>query len=459
MAGRELSAPFSMAQSNAELRTVTPAVVAQRMADLLQCFPSAAIGGVQWHTIVRKYEEKHSAQLDLEDLGHTSALAAATALLWDVIRIVEADDTDNPVVAVEDAIALTPSPGALASWPSLYQVLCEVVRSHGSVENQEGAGTSCHVILLSQVKPLLQRHWHSNFDEFGLTYFTEEGSTIKIKKMKHLLQALLRWRSLRMEWRAASSTASSARKAQGPGAVDAALEMELSVVPSKKHNDLLLCCVCPEALSEAAATATAPPAADVPPAKPVPSLELPAFMDEVSMAGTPRTESSTCGDPCLTPSRQSSSGQSCASAGSRSLEQELALLRSENAKLRCENNMLECRAIAQSPPDIIEMFDDPFEPPPQRYAHHWDGSPVCSTPGTFSFSSGSMTPFSESSTSCAASGYVTPVPPGQMCNGVSLVPVSLAMPVWFQTIPSGVVQQACAMFEQNSVIPSWFAQR
>jgi len=133
-----------------ESRTATPAIVAQRMSDLLQCFPAAAIGGVQWRTLTRKYEEKYGDHLDLEVLGHTSALAGATALLFDVIRVVEADDTDNPVVAVEDAITLTPLPGSLASWPSLYKVLCDIVRSQGSIEKKDNmdSGTCCCVVLL-----------------------------------------------------------------------------------------------------------------------------------------------------------------------------------------------------------------------------------------------------------------------------------------------------------------------
>jgi len=484
-----------MIASQFESRTATPAVVAQRLGDLLQCFPSSAIGGVQWHTLIRKYEEKHGAHLDLEELGHTSALAAATALLWDVIRVVDRSDTDNPVVAVEDGIALTPSPGSLASWPSLYQALCEIVRKEGFLEHQDGAGTSCHAILLSQVKPLLQRYWHSNFDELGMAYFTEEGSTIKLKKMKHLLQAVLRWRSLRVEWQASmgatsrSTTGGSARVS----AVDAALEMELLLVPSKKHNDLLLRCVCPEALPEPVAatvvTVIAPPPA--PAATPVPKVSVAKLELRLELPVREEMSQATTGD-LQSPSCQSSSNRSCVSVGSGCLEQELAFLRSENAKLRSENENLERRTnytatvphceifqipskLQLPPPLTFEWdLDDPFEPPPE--IRHWDfASPVCSTPGSFgSMASGTLTPFSESSLSCTASGYHTPVPhsgyhtpipapAGQPCNGVALLPVGMSvampgMPVWFQTIPTGVVQQARAMFEHHTVIPNWFVQ-
>jgi len=441
-----------------ESRIATPAVVAQRLAELLQCFPAAAIGGVQWHTLLRKYEEKHGEPVDLEVLGHSSALAGATALLWDVIRIVDASDTDNPVVAVEDAVAMTPTPGALASWPSLYHTLCEIALNQGTLEQRcdEVHGTFSHVILLSQVKPLLQRYWHCSFDELGLTYFTEEGSTIRLKKMKHLLQALLRWRALRVGWQNATDAARPSRSE-----LDVAVAMELTLVPSKTHNDLLLRCESQQACPELAATSLPSPIASRPKLK----VELPAHVMEASPAPSAATEST---DDPLTPG-----GLSCTSAASERLEQELAFLRSENAKLRCQNNMLEGKVIFTDtvcPPqneqaDRFHCFgqpqfglDDPFEPPPE--IRHWVSSTAGSTPGSFSFASGTLTPFSESSTtSCAASGYVTPVPAqaGQMCNGVTYVPV--AMPVWFQTIPNGVVQQARAMFENHAVIPSWFAQR
>ena len=31
--------------------------MAQQLSDLLQCFPAAAIGGVQWKTLLQKYED------------------------------------------------------------------------------------------------------------------------------------------------------------------------------------------------------------------------------------------------------------------------------------------------------------------------------------------------------------------------------------------------------------------
>jgi len=101
--------------------SVAPAVVAQRLCDLLLQFPSAALGGVQWRVLVKKYEERYSTQLKIGNLGHSSPIAAATALLWDVLRVVDTSDPDNPKLGVEDAVVLTPRPGFMGSWPSLYR--------------------------------------------------------------------------------------------------------------------------------------------------------------------------------------------------------------------------------------------------------------------------------------------------------------------------------------------------
>jgi len=320
--------------------------VAQQLSDLLQCFPAAAIGGVQWKTLLQKYEERFNTRLDLNALGHASPLAATTTLLWEVLRIVDSEDGDNPVVAVEDSVALAPKPGSAASWPSLYQVLCKILREHGTVD-EEGQ----KAILVSQLKPLLQRHWHSTFDEASFAYLTEEGSSVKMRKMKHLLQALLRWRGQRLAWGGRSSPQ-----------MNEAIERELQLVPSKRHNDLLL----------REAGTLGPIAELVTPEKMM--IKCPSFEDDQATEASPQISS-----------RASSVSTSSA------VHEELLALRAENEKLRSrlalENSI---RDQDQYPADSAlpeNLFDNPFEPPPQVW-HSASASPTASTVALSGFGRG-----------------------------------------------------------------------
>jgi len=391
----------------------SPATVAQQLSDLLQCFPAAAIGGVQWKTLLQKYEERYNTRLDLNALGHASPLAATTTLLWEVLRIVDSEDGDNPVVAVEDCVALFPKPGSAASWPSLYQVLCNILREHGTVD-EEGQ----KAILVSQLKPLLQRHWHNTFDEASFAYLTEEGSSVKMRKMKHLLQALLRWRGQRLAWAGKSSRQ-----------MDDALECELQLVPSKRHNDLLL--------REAATTTSATTSATATPEKPMMTCPaLPTEDDDQAAEASPDLSS------------RASTGSTMSSA----VHEELAALRAENAKLRTRNFALESNArdVAECHPNdsvLPDLFDNPFEPPPQVW-HSASASPTASTVAHSGFGSEVGTPM--------ASGCVTPVQLAPVGQAITLVPMG-----WFAMgdrgmIPCGLVQQARAVFEQHTAIPNWF---
>lgn len=426
-------------------RPTAPSVVARRLCDLLLSFPCAAIGGIEWRVLARKYEERHATRLDPAALGLTSPLAAATALLWDVLRLVDADDADNPVVAVEDAVAMAPVVGSLGTWPSLYQTLCKIVLSHGAPEQQPeaesehssapGSGSpavACD-LLLSRLKPLLQIHWHANFDESSLGYFSEEGTLVRIRKMKHLVQAVLRWRDQRVAWRATASPKASV--------VDEAVRPALQLLASRRHNDLVLRLIHGER-----------PAQD-----PMPSW-VPA-----ACSGRPaETE------------RSAAASSSC------------------EPKLRAEGP---APAPRWPPGQLLgEPFDDPFEPPPELRPFGgllpWlpaAASPLCSTsaPSELGPLSGSATPASALAWSfgppsgpatpasasapgleAAASGIGTPVP-GHFASGAcSPGGVCTLLPVWFPgnfalvqsgplgdrgVIPSGIVQQARALFEPAPV--------
>lgn len=403
----------------------TPAVVAQRLSDLLLSFPSAVAGGVQWQTLLRKYNERHSSKLDVSALGHSSALPAVCALLFDVVRIVDGEDTDNPVLAVEDGVAMTPHPGAAAAWPSLYQSLCKIVNEYGP--QQEGhSGCKVSSILVSQLKPLLQRHWHCSFDEGSLGYLTQEGTPVRVKKMKHLLQALLRWREERASWRAS---------AQVYHPLDAVLEPQLELVASTKHNDLLLRYVQPKVAT--------------------PFLWAPCLFECQPLEEQGVRPKSNPNDAEDADSISGSAG------GSSNLTLELEMLRAENEHLLNKNFMLR----QQSQDDVLRKalldvdsmveLDDPSEPPLSNY---WGNmvSPSGSTAASSEFGfhsgcSGCVTPFSMRSGSGTSTPTAIPIvgQVGQVC----MVPMFFAIGDRLG-IPSGVVEQARAIFECHKTLPS-----
>jgi hypothetical protein len=305
---------------------------------------------------------------------------------------------------VEDAVALTPEPASLANWPSLYEGLSSIVRNQGTLDNASDS-SSTHTILLSQVKPLLQRHWHKNFDDCGLSYYTEEGSTIKLKKMKHLLNAIFRWRADRCALRASRNLSS----------VDAAIAVDLDIIPSGSHNDLLLRSFTTKHVPESVVA-----------------------NDSIDRA-------------------VESEDDSLSSSSDYAMQCELARLRAENEQLRSENTAalaakkLEIPIMLESPLWMDDVFDDPSEPPPAV----WFSSSASTRPGS-SVGSGTSTPFTDISFSSSC----TPVSRRDYeKNGVTLMPVWFPVPLGDRgQIPNGIVQQACSIFERQTTIPSFFSE-
>jgi len=445
---------------NSRSERVAVAVVAQRLSDLLLQFPAAAIGGVRWKVLVKRYEERYGGRLDIASLGHTSAVSAATTLLWDVLRLVNTENAEDPIVAVEDSIALTPRPSFLGTWPSLYLTLRSAVQSNGSLEPQTEAeaasGVQMRGVLLSQLKPLLQSNWHANFDDFGLGYLSDGGAFMKMKKMKHLVQGVLQWRDQRVEWR--QSVGSKLTE------VDKVLHPKMELVVAKHHNDLVLKCP----------VESLPPAMEKPPA-PKPRGGN-AAEDRLST--------------CSTASRCSHGAEE-----EDELERELAELRAENSALRRTNeHLLRDRDRfaelgvqghgGQVPGPLLfmpmsdeheglepDVFDDPFEPPPQRQ-HSWAhlvgtptsasttpalspasrGTPVLATPtGSFEIFSdattrASMTPLSSLD---VHSGAMTPVPAASLGDKVCTL-----VPMWFSWMPT-----SASLMGDRSNIPMGIVDR
>jgi len=407
----------------------TPATVAKRLSDLILCFPSAAAGGVQWKTLVCKYNERHSTTLDIAALGHSSALAAATALLWETLRLVDSKDEHNPVVAIEDGAAMTAQPDASATWPSLYKSLCEIVTENGFIEEEMSGDEIAHAVLVSQLKPLLQRHWHTNFDEGSLSYITDQGKFVRVKKMKHLLQALMQWREQR----------TACCKHTG---LDEALELRLELVPSKKHNDLLLRCVVPRSCPSTSCRST--------------STDCQSVASDTVVS---ETTSASTGD-------------------ATNLMDQIAILRAENASLRTKNCILEQQVQHEMPqkealfipvnpgtPELRNVWDDPSEPPPFEYRGS-AATPSASTavPSDFGFHSGEVTPFAMASGTHSHPASTTPTITTWVWDGQN-GQLCAAVPMWYvvgdrglHNIPSGVVQQAVGIWESNKdkVPPSYF---
>lgn len=450
------------------LLEVSPSVVAQRLCDLLLSFPAAAAGGVQWCVLARKYEERHNTRLDIKAIGHSCPLAAATALLWDVLRLVDSEDSDNPIVAVEDAVALNPRPGALGSWPSLYKALCTIVVTHG-VEEEEGFSQS-HCLLFSQIKPLLEVHWHANFDETSIGFLSEDGTFVRLKKMKHLIQGLIRWRDNRVAWRQSSGGAATP--------VDEIMLSKLELATSKKHNDLILRCIPLEC------------AMQVPSAAPAPSKALikPSYSSQASTTDETSDQSSVASN--------SEHGPESPEPIDLNVEKsprtrELEFLRAECAKLRRQNEQLLAeKAVDQAQSNSAsnpacnhektttrwaDIYDDPYEPPPdantfEKLQLPWMASissPTCgSTSGGSDWGSEPSisscgTPMSMKSgmATCFAihSGYGTPLP----CNSGYGTPrldsggnSGVITPgIMSHTSPAAasVGQQVCAL------VPMWFS--
>lgn len=401
------------------------------MSDLLLCFPAAAAGGVHWQTLISKYNERHSTDLDIAALGHSSPLSAATALLWDVLRLVDAANAGNPVLAIEDGVAMTAKPGASATWPSLYQSLCEIINTNGSMTENEAGDTTTLAVLVSQLKPLLQRKWHCDFDESSLSYFDEHGKAKTIKKMKHLLQALLHWREQRL------SCPSAGQHTE----LDETLKFRLELVPSKKRNDLLLRCVHP--------TATTMPLARSP-----------------SLVGCKGIEQEPIA-PAQCPLVAGSDGSAASEGMPVDLVHEISMLRAENESLRNKNSALGqqnadellLNKVAGDLKLDMDMWDNPSEPPPFEYR----GS-VASTPGSTALPSGVVsgdsTPLysASGSQSCSLAGtpatWVWDGQHGQLCPMVPMF--YMVGDRGLHGVPSGVVQQTLHIFEGQKILPSFF---
>lgn len=423
----------------------------QQLHDLLLSFPAAAVAGVQWKVLMQKYLEHHGTMLDWEALGHATPLAAATWMLPEVLRVVNVEDVDNPFIGIEDKVALVPHPGLLGCWPSLYRALCNIVLKHGSSESvTEGPSDTDppmvrSVLLLAQLRPLLQADWHSQFDDNAMGYCCDDGRFKRVKKIKHMLLTIFKLREQRQTWQKSSGLDASE--------VDDAIAPLLEIMPSQRHSDIVLRCT---------------------------RVQLEHRQPEEA----PRPE------PWLPTSAQSEVGF-VPSMTAFELQLEIERLRSDNRKLRTRNCLLEEHCILTipeagiSPPSspgrrggqraesdetprlVHDFFDNPFEPPPQKraFVQMTDGAPprqsrthsssdVGSTDMGGSALTTNFSDWQSGCTSASISGTNTPAMRSPFAR-----PGCAYVPMWFpfmnatqsgfdvSIIPSGIVQETCALLE------------
>jgi len=200
---------------------------------------------VRWRVLALKYEERHNARLDVQALGFASPLEAVTSLLRDLLGFVDVREVHDPVLGLADAATLVPRHGALGCWPSLYHALCNIVTDHGAPAgppvSQQCRTMGCRAadgqpctLLLSRVRPLLEREYQINVDESSLGFLNEDGAFVRLNKLKHLVHALLKWRDQRQAWQ-------RSRQLEG-GAMDRLLEPHLQLLASGPGSDLVLRC-------------------------------------------------------------------------------------------------------------------------------------------------------------------------------------------------------------------------
>eukprot|EP00930_Biecheleria_cincta_P007900 TRINITY_DN1091_c0_g3_i1.p1 TRINITY_DN1091_c0_g3~~TRINITY_DN1091_c0_g3_i1.p1 ORF type:complete len:1102 (+),score=169.81 TRINITY_DN1091_c0_g3_i1:69-3374(+) len=248
--------------------SVPALLVSCRLSSLLLEFPDAAIAGVPWSTLTLAYFHTYNEHFDIVNLGYTSPCAAVESLLLGVCgsswnRGINDGKFTDPVIALADEVALTPLPGYLATWPSLYKTLCAMLQHFGAdgvppidgsidrpgkslvlskvrplLEKLEEGESNAIVSqplrswLLSQLKPISHAKQAKQLIGQGMTFRNADGKSRKLDKIGHLVQAVLRWRHQRLLHCSGDVLRSTA--------IDKVLEPNLELAFSKRCNNLVL---------------------------------------------------------------------------------------------------------------------------------------------------------------------------------------------------------------------------
>lgn len=274
--------------------------------------PVCFIEGIRWSVVCKVYTDRYQGG----PIG-ASTLDAAKSSLADLLVFDDSVQGDTLLRLTDDAALSVAKANQLGCWPLLVQRLGEIVQSQGSRweskslevrDNDEVLETEVPGVLLGQLKPLLIRHWDSGFEERGLGFFNEVGQFVNLRKMKHFIAELLKWRCKRQEL-----VRSQAVKAS---AVDQALETRLILATSTRHNDMVLCCsYCSGSGLKGSMSS---PMASAPAASPSKTQASSFSSSSVVAEGNSPEDASSPQAP----------------SGSKSLEKESQRLRIENAELK-----------------------------------------------------------------------------------------------------------------------------
>eukprot|EP00927_Polykrikos_kofoidii_P047949 TRINITY_DN42213_c0_g2_i1.p1 TRINITY_DN42213_c0_g2~~TRINITY_DN42213_c0_g2_i1.p1 ORF type:complete len:1012 (-),score=155.89 TRINITY_DN42213_c0_g2_i1:314-3349(-) len=326
----------------------------------------------------------------------------------------------DPAVAIRDAVALTPLPGFASSWPSLYTTLLAVVQSYGALESapeEQGEGSKqeteagsavqspCEVrmLILSKIRPLLDKveegaadtvsvidataietmrsllisqlqpvaHLsHVTNNENGLSFRDEEGVFKRLHKIGHVVKAVLSWRDQRIRWQQANMHVRTR--------VDEALVPKLELSFAKQYNNLVLRHIgnCQNCAEGADIEATQPAAS---------TASGSGHSNNVDNVQTEKLHKEFKGydNPFKWAAATEAERQRPSPAPPLPARRDVA--RSSASKMCSAGETQRGRSVSRAPPGLDEpegsgkrsksepqqqladeLFDDPFEPPPQR---------------------------------------------------------------------------------------------